>query len=87
MRRRLADVAVALEDMCGRLGRAVQVDPIKLNLKPPGSELLRLKCDDALSIVAFNFNPRRYTWGSGWWRRGRVSPVLLLMMAGAPGAG
>jgi hypothetical protein len=36
-------------------GEAVQVDPMKLNLKPPGTERLKLKCDDPLSIFAFNF--------------------------------
>ena len=38
----------------------MQVDPVKLNLKPPGSELLKLKCDDPLSPFAFSFNLRRY---------------------------
>jgi hypothetical protein len=38
----------------------VHVDPIKLKLKAPGSEHLKLKCDDALSNVAFNFSLRRY---------------------------
>jgi len=32
---------------------------MKLNLKPPGSELLKLNCDDLLPNVAFNFNLRR----------------------------
>jgi formate--tetrahydrofolate ligase len=46
------------------IGRAVQVDPIKPALKPPGSMCLKLKCDILLSNVAFNFNLRRYTSGS-----------------------
>jgi hypothetical protein len=40
---------------------AVQVDPIKPKLKPPGTERLKLNCGDALSNVAFKFNLRRYT--------------------------
>jgi hypothetical protein len=39
----------------------VQVDPIKPELKPPGTERLTLKCDKLLSSFAFNFNLRRYT--------------------------
>ena len=42
------------------LGRAVQVDPIKLTLKPLGNERLKLKSDVLLSILAFDFNSRRY---------------------------
>jgi len=38
----------------------VQVDPIKPTLKAPGTERLRLKCDDLVSCFAFNFNLRRY---------------------------
>jgi hypothetical protein len=38
----------------------VQVDPIKPTLKPPGSERLKLKCDDPLPSFAFDFNVRRY---------------------------
>jgi len=34
----------------------VQVDPIQLNLKPPGTEHLKLKCDDPFSNFASNFN-------------------------------
>ena len=30
------------------IGEAVQVDPMKLNFKPPGTERLKLKCDDPL---------------------------------------
>jgi hypothetical protein len=39
---------------------AVQVDPIKPTLKAPGTEHLKLKCDELLSGFAFNFNLRRY---------------------------
>ena len=39
----------------------MQVDPITLNLKPPGSELLKSKCDDPLSNFAFKCNLRRYS--------------------------
>jgi len=39
----------------------VQVDPIKLNLKPPGTERWKLKCDDPLSNFDFSFKLRRYT--------------------------
>jgi aspartyl-tRNA synthetase len=42
---------------------AVQVDPIKPMLKAPGSERLKLKCDDMLSNFAFNFNLRRFISG------------------------
>ena len=42
-------------------GKAVQVDPMKLMLKPPGTRHLKLKCDILLSTFAFTFNWRRYT--------------------------
>ena len=38
----------------------MQVDPIKPALKPPGIELLNLKCDEPLSKFAFNFKLRRH---------------------------
>ena len=41
-------------------GRAVQVDPIKLTLKVPGTKRLKLKHDEPLSKFAFEFNLRRY---------------------------
>ena len=41
--------------------RAVQVNPIKPTLKVPGSERLKLNCDDLHSNFAFKFNLRRYT--------------------------
>ena len=46
-------------------GQAVQVEPMKLNLEPPGTERSKLKCDDPLSFFAFNFSLRRYTTGAG----------------------
>jgi len=42
-------------------GRAVQVDPINPTLTPPGTERLKLICDDPLTNLAFEFNLRRYT--------------------------
>ena len=42
-------------------GKAVQVDPIKSKLKPPGTERLTPKCDMLLSTPAFKFNLRRHT--------------------------
>jgi hypothetical protein len=33
---------------------------MKLIWKPPGTERLKLKCDDPLTIFAFKFNLRRY---------------------------
>ena len=41
-------------------GKAVQVDPIKPALKPPGTKRLKLKCDRPLSSFAFTFNLRCY---------------------------
>jgi hypothetical protein len=43
-----------------RRGKAVQVDPVKLNLKPPGSELLKPERDEPLSNIAFKLKLRRY---------------------------
>jgi hypothetical protein len=43
-----------------RPGREVQVDPIKPNLKPPGTKRLKPKHNDVLSSSAFNFNLRCY---------------------------
>jgi hypothetical protein len=39
----------------------VQVDPIKLALKPPGIKRLKLQCGKLVSSFAFNFNLRRYS--------------------------
>jgi hypothetical protein len=41
-------------------GGAVQVDPMKPTLKPPGSKRLKLYHEKLLSNFAFNFNLRRY---------------------------
>ena len=41
-------------------GRAVQLDPIKPKLKPPGNERLKLNRDILLSNFAFKLNLRRY---------------------------
>ena len=41
----------------------MQLDPIKPKLEPPGSERLKLKCDDPLSRFAVKFNLRRYNTG------------------------
>ena len=42
-------------------GEAVQVDPIKPKLNPPGTERLKLNCGVLLSASAFKLNLRRYT--------------------------
>jgi hypothetical protein len=41
--------------------RAVQVDPIKPELKPPGTKRLILNIDILLSTSAFKIDLRRYT--------------------------
>ena len=41
-------------------GRAVQVDPMKPKLKPPGTTHLNLNCDILLSTSAIKFNLHRY---------------------------
>ena len=46
-------------------GRAVQFDPIKPTLKPPGTKRSKLFCIMLLSIFASNFNVRRYTPARG----------------------
>jgi hypothetical protein len=42
-------------------GKAVQVEPMKPMLKPPGTQRLKPKYDNLLSSFAFNFNLRRYS--------------------------
>ena len=42
-------------------GGAVQVDPIKPTLIPPGTKLFKLQCDELLSNFVFNHDLRRYT--------------------------
>jgi len=41
----------------------VQVDLIIPMLKPPGTKVLKLKCDTLVSTSAFKFNLRRYMMG------------------------
>jgi hypothetical protein len=41
-------------------GKAAQVDPIKPQLKLPGTKRLKLKYDEAISKLAFKFKLRRY---------------------------
>jgi hypothetical protein len=50
----------SLREVLAAHGRAVQVDPIKPKLKPPGFKRLKLNCDTRLSTSAFNFKLRRY---------------------------
>jgi hypothetical protein len=45
-------------------GEAVQVDPIKPTLKPPGTNRLKLGYDEPPSNFAFNVKLRRYTMGT-----------------------
>ena len=47
-------------------GRAVQVDPIKPTLKAPGTKRLKLKYDEPLSKIAFEFNLRRCSKDRGF---------------------
>ena len=42
----------------------MQVAPIKPTLKAPGTKRLKLKYDEALKNLAFNFNLRRYIKGT-----------------------
>jgi hypothetical protein len=44
-------------------GRAVQVDPIKPQSKPPGTERLKRNFEILVSTSAFKFSLRRYTLG------------------------
>jgi hypothetical protein len=41
----------------------VQVDPIKPELKLPGTKRLKLKCDESLTNFAFKFELRRSVVG------------------------
>jgi len=47
-----------------RLGKTVQVDPLKPKLKPPGTKRLKLEYDGLLSNIGFKFNLRRYSSAS-----------------------
>jgi hypothetical protein len=60
-------------------GRAVQVDPIKPALKVPGNNRLKLRYDEPLSNVAFEFNLRRYTLDAAM-ERGHIRDEELFMM-------
>jgi len=41
-------------------GEAVQVDPMNAKLKLPGTQRLKLECDELLKETALNFKLRRY---------------------------
>ena len=58
----------------GAPGKAVQVEPIKPTLKPPGTKRLKLEYVVPLSNVAFKFNLHRYTPG----------PAVLPAQPGGP---
>jgi len=63
----------------------VQLDPIKPKLKLPGTERLKLICDELLSKFAFNFNLGRYSvtpLGAAT-MRSRWMAALELMRCGA----
>jgi hypothetical protein len=47
-------------------GRAVQVDPMKPKLKPPGTRRLKVKCQIMISTFAFKFKLRRYMKELAW---------------------
>jgi len=49
-------------------GRAVQVDPMKPKLKAPGSERLKLNCNDCLHILLSNSTCAATSWSPvrGW---------------------
>jgi len=51
---------VAATDIPLLTGRAVQVDPIKPTLKPPGTERFELNYEEQLSNFGFKYNLRRY---------------------------
>ena len=44
----------------------MQVDPIKLKLKSPGTKRLKLKYDEQPSNFAFKFKLRRFSKGQAW---------------------
>jgi hypothetical protein len=48
-------------DWGSALGREAQVDPMKPELKAPGTILLTLNYDEPLSTFAFNLSLRRYS--------------------------
>ena len=59
----------------------MQVDPIEPTLKAPGSERLKLRCDDMLSSFALEFSLRRFNLVLGW-GRGQLGPDLLIFVLG-----
>jgi len=58
-------------------GQAVQVDPFKTKLKPPGTKRLKLNCDILLSTSASKYNLRRYT-------KGAIYDVIVDLRADSP---
>jgi len=64
----------------------VQVDPVKLTLKAPGTKHLKLKYDKPLSNFAFKFNLRRYNVGDmlSRWSDGRLLSNLHRVRMPAP---
>ena len=66
----------------------MQVDPMKLKLKPPGTKRLQLKYHILLSNYAFKFNMRRYTKVilRGMGDRAHEGSAVRAAAAGAMGA-
>ena len=60
----------------GRLGGAVQLDPMKPTLKPPGTKRLKHKYDDSPSSFAFKVKLRRYTSDAPQWNQRLRYPVF-----------
>ena len=61
------------------LGGAVQVDPIKPTLKAPGSERLKLNCDELLSSFAFKLKLRHYNWEG---EQAAAAAATMMMLTG-----
>jgi hypothetical protein len=57
------DLAAGRGRRVGAPGKAVQVEPMKSKLKPPGTKRLKLNCDVLLSTSAFTIKLRRYILG------------------------
>jgi hypothetical protein len=60
----------------------VQVDPIKRNLKPPGTKRLKRKCDEPPSNFAFKFKLRRYIMAAA-----KLKAAATIASAGVAGRG
>ena len=66
----------------------MQADPIKPILKAPGTERLKLQCDEPLSNFAFRFKLRRYnkyvpiSWGKKQYGKGKAGPPTLRARSG-----